>query len=156
VRALALLLLLACGFGLAGLWQSRRLEAMRSARDTAARVAEGELAETGSGLIPAGSAVVLIGHPSGAAPLESASVELPDQPEVTDAGEFDYPDLPDFELKVRSGQSLSSIAEAHYGENSRALVNALAEYNGLEDPNRLRVGDRILLPEIERLERSGD
>jgi nucleoid-associated protein YgaU len=148
VRALALLLLLACGFGVAALWQSRRLEAMRSDREAAARVAEGELSETESGLIPAGSAVVLIGRPSGVAPLEDAAGDA----QVTDAGDFEHPDLPDFELDVRAGQTLSSIAEAHYGESAPELVRALARYNGLEDADLLRIGDRIRLPQIETLE----
>jgi nucleoid-associated protein YgaU len=149
VRALALLLLLASGFGLAALWQSRRLEAMRSEHEAAARVAEGDLSETESGLIPAGSGVVLIGRPSGASPLEGAT---DDAPEVTDAGQFEHPELPDFELEIRSGQTLSSIAEAHYSNKSLALVQALAEYNGLEDPDLLSPGDRIFLPQIEKLD----
>ncbi len=150
MRALALLLLLASGFGLAALWQSRRVEAMRSDREAAARVAAGELAETGSGLVPAGSAVVLVGAPSGATPLERSASEA-EGLDVSDAGSFEHPDLPDFELEVRSGQSLSSIARAHYGESSAALARALALYNGLDDPDRLRIGDRILLPRIEKL-----
>ena len=48
-------------------------------------MAEGELSETESGLIPAGSAVVLIGRPSGVAPLEDAAGDA----QVTDAGDFD-------------------------------------------------------------------
>ncbi len=59
--------------------------------------------------------------------------------------------LPDLELVVRSGQTLSEIAQEHYGTSRPSLVLALARYNGLEDPDRVRVGATIRLPDRERL-----
>lgn len=59
--------------------------------------------------------------------------------------------LPDLELVVRSGQTLSEIAQDHYGTSRPSLVLALARYNGLEDPDRVRVGATIRLPDRERL-----
>jgi nucleoid-associated protein YgaU len=152
VRALVLLLLLAAGFGLAALWQSRHLERLREEREAAAQVVEGELGRTESGLVPAGLAVVTVGKPSGAAPLEGAREA--DPPEVVEAPEaepFEHPPLPDFEMVVAEGQSLSKIAAAHYGEATRALVDALARYNGLDDANLLKAGDTLFLPALETL-----
>ena len=147
MRALLLLLTLASAFGLAALWQSRHLDGLRQRREVAAMVADGEYSETEVGLVPAGYAVLTLGVPSGAAPLER-----PVEPEVADAGEFQLPELPDFELIVQPNQTLSRITEAHYGTSARALVAALAEYNGLANPNALAVGDRLYLPDIEKLQ----
>jgi nucleoid-associated protein YgaU len=154
VRALALLLLLACGFGLAALWQARRLDELHAHHEAAEQVAKGHLGETESGLVAAGSGVITVGRPSGAAPLEGGADGAPDGATgETDVGAFEHPDLPDFELEVHPGQTLSKIAATHYGAASNALVLALARYNGLQDADLLRVGDVILLPEIEELER---
>jgi nucleoid-associated protein YgaU len=60
-------------------------------------------------------------------------------------------ELPDFELEVRAGQTLSQIAYAHYGTAPEALVKALATYNGLSDPDALRAGRRLLLPDRSKL-----
>ena len=152
MRALVLLLLLAASFGLAALWQSRHLDRLREEREAAARVVEGELAETSSGLVPAGLAVVTIGRPSGAPPLEGAdSAQAPVLVQAPEEEPFEHPPLPDFELVVREGQSLSKIAAAHYGQATRELVDALARYNGLEDANRLEAGDTLFLPSVETL-----
>lgn len=148
MRSLVLLLALASAFGLAALWQNRRLEALEHRREVAARVADGKLAETRSGLVPAGRAVLTVGAPSGAAPLEEPVPE-----EVVDAGDFALPDLPDFELTVQPGQTLSQICEAHYGTAASSLVRALADYNGLADVDALGVGERLRLPEIGELQR---
>lgn len=59
--------------------------------------------------------------------------------------------LPDLELVVRSGQTLSEIAQEHYGTSRPSLVLALARYNGLDDPDRVRVGATIRLPDRELL-----
>ena len=150
MRALVLLLLLAAGFGLAAVWQSRHLDRLRGERETAARVVEGEVSQTSSGLVPAGMALVTVGRPSGVAPLEGER-ENPRVEAGEAEGEFDHPPLPDFELVVREGQSLSKIAAAHYGEATRELVEALARYNGMEDADLLKVGDRLLLPQVEVL-----
>ena len=147
MRAMLLLLALATAFGLAALWQSHHLDQLRKRREVAAQVAEGIYADTETGLIPAGYAVLTLGGPSGVPPLEE-----PVEGEVADAGRFELPDLPDFELVVQPGQTLSQIVEAHYGTSSVGLVRALADYNGLANPDALGVGDRLALPEIEKLQ----
>ena len=150
MRAVLLLLALAAAFGLAALWQARHLERLRLRREVAAQVADGEFGETPAGLLPAGSARLTLGAPSGAMPLEqSAPVQ------VADAGEFEPPELPDFALTVQPGQTLSEIAAAHYGTSESALIQALAAYNGLAHADQLAAGDRLLLPELEKLRPSG-
>ena len=146
MRALLLLLALASAFGLAALWQSQHLDGLNRRREVAAQVADGALSETPSGPVHAGRAVLTLGAPSGAAPLEE-----PAPAPVADAGEFELPDLPDFELVVQPGQTLSQICEAHYGTAASSLVRALADYNGLADLDSLGVGDALLLPEIDKL-----
>ena len=54
-------------------------------------------------------------------------------------------------MEVQPGQTLSGIAHAHYGTAPAALVQALADYNGIGDPDALRAGAWVLLPERERL-----
>lgn len=57
------------------------------------------------------------------------------------------PPLPDFEHTVRPGQTLSQICADHYGSAAPRLVSALSAYNGLADPNALRSGTTVRLPE---------
>ncbi|MEO0649157.1 MAG: LysM domain-containing protein [Planctomycetota bacterium] len=55
--------------------------------------------------------------------------------------------LPDFEHTVRNGQTLSEICAGHYGTAAPGLVQALATYNGLRNPDELRAGVPIALPD---------
>jgi nucleoid-associated protein YgaU len=148
MRLALLLLALASAFGLAALWQSRHQAELRRRREVAAQVAHGHASETPAGLVPAGVARLTLGAPSGAAPLERPSPAL-----VADAGEFEPPPLPDFTLTVQAGQTLSEISRQHYGSSDAALVLALAAYNGLDHPDQLAAGDRLLLPELQKLAR---
>jgi hypothetical protein len=148
MRVALLLLALATAFGLAALWQSRHQHELRLQREVAARVADGYASETPAGLVPAGVARLTLGAPSGAAPLER-SAPAP----VADAGRFEPPALPDFALTVQPGQTLSEIARQHYGSSDASLVLALAAYNGLSGPDQLAAGERLLLPEVQKLER---
>jgi nucleoid-associated protein YgaU len=52
---------------------------------------------------------------------------------------------------VGAGQSLSTIAKAHYGSARKELVDALAAYNKLADAGSIRAGQTLLLPPIEKL-----
>lgn len=76
---------------------------------------------------------------------EQASVEpevesVPQAPDLSEAAApAESEELQDY--TVQKGDSLSKIA-ARYGLRTREL----AELNNLADPNKLRVGDRILLP----------
>ena len=46
-----------------------------------------------------------------------------------------------FEYKVRAGDTLSAIAQRH-----RTTVRALVQYNGLRDPDRIWLGQRLRIP----------
>ena len=45
---------------------------------------------------------------------------------------------------VRPGETMTSIAQRYYGDAT--LVHALAAFNGLDDPNSLRVNHRLRIP----------
>jgi nucleoid-associated protein YgaU len=161
MRSLILVLILACAFGVAALWQQSRTQRLREERALAARVASGEAAMTPSGLLGPGEAVVVIGRPSGApaAPRANAPKGGPPAPRSTvPASPTPAPPpaappapLGDFVLEVGAGQSLSKIAHAHYGHAPVELVTKLAQYNGMADPNALRAGMQLKLPTLERL-----
>lgn len=102
---------------------------------------------------------VVVGSPSGAAPRlrpipeatptaqdePTPSVERPAPETVTETAP--PPRFPaDLELVVRPGQSLSKIAAAEYGRSTPELVTALAAYNGMDDPNKLRAGQTLRIP----------
>jgi nucleoid-associated protein YgaU len=48
------------------------------------------------------------------------------------------------EYTVKSGDTLSRISQAHYG--TTAMAAAIAQFNGLADPDSLRLGQRLRLP----------
>jgi nucleoid-associated protein YgaU len=159
MKAVTLLLCFAAAFGLAGLWQSRRLTRLEHERALAFRVQEGELGATPSGLLEAGTGVVVVGRPSGTEPIAAAptpSVEeappvLPESEPPAPASVVEPQPLADFELAVQPGQTLSSIVREHYGSSSQSLVRALATYNGLNDENALEIGRKLKLPSADAL-----
>ena len=151
MRTLILILILACGFGSAALWQQLRVERLHEERVLAAEIRAGNVAETKSGVLGKDEAVVVIGRPAGAPPqapvINDPKIPAPPPPVVVP------PPAPlgDFLLEVSSGQSLSKIAHDHYGHAPAELVTKLAHYNGLADANALRTGMQIKLPTLERL-----
>jgi nucleoid-associated protein YgaU len=147
MRLVLILCTLACAFALAAMWQEQKLAELRHERELASRVAAGIVVETPSGALPAGKGVVIIGRPSGADPIP-----VPPAAEESPQPVQDESELADFVMEVRSGQTLSGIAHAFYHTAPSGLVRRLAEYNGLEDPNQLRAGQRLALPPRERLE----
>jgi len=158
MRTLLLVLFFACCFGVAAIWQQQRTQRLREERELAARIAAGDAAMTRSGLLRAGEAVVLIGGPAGAEPTQPKPSQAAAGGSVVHAGESQGPPsappaapLADFVLEVGAGQSLSKIAHAHYGHAPVELVEKLARYNGLADPNALRAGMQLKLPSLERL-----
>jgi nucleoid-associated protein YgaU len=48
------------------------------------------------------------------------------------------------EYTVKSGDTLSKISQAHYG--STAMASSIAKFNGLSDPDSLRLGQKLRLP----------
>ena len=170
MRTLILVLLLACAFGGAALWQQQRTARLREERALAAQVAAGRAAMTPSGLLGPGEAVVVIGGPakqpgapgaapkpvpappSGGAPAPGPGGNLPRSlPQAPIPAPVPAPALGDFELEVGAGQSLSKIAHDHYGHAPVELVSKLAQYNGMADANALRAGMKLKLPTLERL-----
>jgi LysM domain len=55
------------------------------------------------------------------------------------------------EYWVRKGDTLTSICAGHYKRRERLLVEALARFNRLENPNDLELGQRISLPPLDLL-----
>jgi len=52
--------------------------------------------------------------------------------------------------EVRRGETLNNIARQHYGD--AGFAEALARYNRLPDPSRLKTGLRLLVPDIAQLD----
>lgn len=102
---------------------------------------------------------VILGLPSGAAPLEKVEPQPDPSPIHRElVPEAELPKVPseprwptDTELIVRPGQSLSKIAATSYGRATFDLVDRLARYNQLDDPNALRAGQTLRVPVKEKL-----
>lgn len=106
---------------------------------------------------------VILGRPSGAPPLEqpprlpdpaatTSKERIPPPPGDSAPAPAPAPRWPaDLELVVRPGQSLSKIAAAEYDRATDELVQALARYNGLDDPNKLRAGRTLRVPVKDKL-----
>lgn len=58
----------------------------------------------------------------------------------------------DFELKVAPNTTLGEIARIYYGTARPSVVRALAAYNGLADPDLLRSGQTLFVPERSKLD----
>ena len=52
---------------------------------------------------------------------------------------------------IQKGYTLSDICFKKYGNGTSEYVNRLAEYNGIYEPNKIVVGQRIIIPEKETL-----
>jgi nucleoid-associated protein YgaU len=160
VRALLLALALAGLFGAAFWWQERHWAGIRAEQSAIAAEQDALAANTPSGTLAAGHAVLVVGNPSGApaVPRRVAARPPPTPPRATESGPAADPDqpvsdgpLPEFELVVQPGQTLSGLAHLHYGEHGGQLLRALARHNGLADPDQLRAGAVLRLPPIETL-----
>ncbi len=152
MRTVLFLCLLVAVFGLAALWQRQHLGELRRAHAAAEAEAAGELARTASGPLAPGQGVLLVGRPSGAEPVPRPARAEPDPAPAAVGSDLAELALGDFSLEVQPGQSLSGIAYLHYGRSGPALLRALSDYNALPDPGRLRAGQVLKLPPIERLQ----
>ena len=54
---------------------------------------------------------------------------------------------PEFVYRIQSGDVLGEICSGHYGTARPALVQAVAEYNGLGSADDIREGDLLYLPD---------
>lgn len=159
MRFLILLLALACLFGIAMLWQADRIATAKAKQAEARRIAAGDAAHTEVGVVQDGWGVLLVGRPAGEAgraPAEGSNVPK-------DAGgggsETQVPVAPpianepaDVAYVVGPGMSLSKIAAAQYGTSNKALVDALARYNGLASADALQAGVTLKLPAPPKLQ----
>lgn len=95
---------------------------------------------------PSGAEPVVVANETRAAPTPSAPARTNGPAPVVTNGVEPATAAREFELTVQSGQTLSSICEAHYHSSRPALVNALARYNKIADPSRMRAGQKLKLP----------
>lgn len=142
------LILITCA-ALAGLIQSRWTDSVRAERESLLR---SRGARTGP---DDGWSQVIVGSPSGA---EAAEIEWYPQPLPVEPppDEFEEPapaPTPESEIEERtwqvrisSGMVLSKLCAEAYGRGTPAIVEAVARYNGLENADKLAVGDVIFLP----------
>jgi len=147
-------------FGLAALagWGTARWRAEARARgETVTKVSEGER--------PGIPARVLIGAPSGAAPIpREESIphnaqpmsyeEEPRERELAPAPPTAPAPAP-VRLTVRPGSTLSALCQEFYSDTERPpltqVVEAVARWNGLASPNDLRAGQVLELPPLSSL-----
>lgn len=161
---LGLLLLLGI-FGLAGVAQHRFSAKARVERDqafAARRAPEEGIYRT------TGRAILRIGRPSGADPIELPEPGLPSSgergtsptahksPRPVGGDSFPPTDWtpPVYEMTVQSGQVLSRICQEFYGTGKPPIPQLVATYNGLGDPDSVRAGQKLLLPPLEVLRAS--
>ena len=70
---------------------------------------------------------------------------------------FEYPEVmlneyeEDTAYIVKSGDTLDCITRVQYGTSAREYVDKLATYNGLGDPNKIRVNQVLYIPCEEKL-----
>lgn len=152
MRALLGILILGGLFLAAASWQRSQTNSLR-----AQRRAEYGL-PTSSGELHANAewSVLVLGRPSGAAPLRGpgpprgGALAAGSEPAQEDGGGGERNPrevAPDARHEVRSGEYLGGICGQHYGTSKPALVEAVARYNGLASPDAIRAGDRLLLPD---------
>lgn len=158
MRALLLALALAALFGGAFWWQERHWAGIRAEQSAIAGEQDAQTASTPSGTLAAGQAVLIVGNPSRADAVPRPAAPQPQARPAKAGGPAADPDrpvsegpLPEFELVVQPGQTLSGLAHLHYGEHGRELLRALSAHNGLSSPDQLRAGAVLRLPPIETL-----
>ena len=81
-------------------------------------------------------------------------IKIPDtwiyQPE-NKVPECTYDYVADNTYTVQKGDTLYCIVRVQYGLTNQEAVDKLATYNNLSDPNRLSVGQVLLIPSIDKL-----
>ena len=100
---------------------------------------------------------LVLGRPSGAEPL-AAPIHLqgtPPDPAPVDPGVPAPPtetDIePDVTYVVQSNDVLGTICQERYGTANPKVIDAVALYNDLKDPNDLDLGQTLALPSLEVL-----
>lgn len=160
-------LLLLVTFVAAAMWQ-RSWRADAHAERERARSSGTGLASPEPGARAEGWGRVIIGRPSGVDPeppyAERPPAQVPTPPSSALPGSTPAkkngaratpaepsPSAGEERIVVRSGDSLSSVCQSHYGTSRQDVVQALALYNEMKDPNGLREGQTLKLPPLEKL-----
>lgn len=52
---------------------------------------------------------------------------------------------------IKEGDTLSNICMIKYGRDDEEITKKLADFNNIKDPNLIKVGDAIIIPDIESL-----
>ena len=87
-------------------------------------------------IVPAGKSLWLPWAKTG---LEKPTAEVDDNPKTV---EQDY-----IVHKITSGQTLTAIAIKYFGDKHR--VGEIAEFNGIKDPGKIKVGQEIKIPIVK-------
>jgi nucleoid-associated protein YgaU len=67
---------------------------------------------------------------------------MPDEPKGTQRGPLDYTQW----HEVKSGETLSKLAQQYYGDASLYPKIFEANKDALKDPNKIRVGQKLRIP----------
>lgn len=147
MRAALWIAVLIAAFVLAWMIQERWADARREERDAA----YARPSEVGTDL-PEGFSRVVVGEPSGAAPVTPPSPPAPRA--APDPGRGGSPSANGDRLRhhvVVKGESLSKICAAFYGTARKDVVEAVARANGLSNPEAVRAGQQLVLPPLQEL-----
>lgn len=145
------LLVLTSLFLMAAFWQkgiTQRLEAKRE-------LEQGWSVVTGDGQDR--WVKLVVGRPSGAEPmatpihLQGTPTWPPQGQDPVDPVPTPQPVVPDVTYVVQSGDVLGTICQERYGTAKPQVLQAVAEYNELSDPDALKLGQVLALPSLEVL-----
>ncbi|GEM86312.1 LysM peptidoglycan-binding domain-containing protein [Meiothermus granaticius] len=127
----------------------------------AALKANGELRDDPIDVLQSGSGVVLrgavdsqheynlavqIAQQVGATAVDANGLQIHDGAKAKFAAESGYVNVPDEWYTVQSGDTLSEIAQKFYGDGTRDSYMKIAKANGLENPDLIRVGQKLQIP----------
>lgn len=127
----------------------------------AALKANGELRDDPIDVLQSGSGVVLrgavdsqheynlavqIAQQVGATAVDANGLQIHDGAKAKFAAESGHVNVPDEWYTVQSGDTLSGIAQKFYGDGTRDSYMKIAKANGLENPDLIRVGQKLQIP----------
>ncbi len=124
--------------------------------------ADAHLADNPVDVLQKGSTIVLRGAVDSEAEIERAKslagavsgvtgVDIGGLQAIADASKLNVTDDDgDVVYTVKSGDTLSHIALHYYGSAGKGAYMKIAESNGLADPNKIRVGQRLKIPGTTR------
>jgi len=124
-------------------------------------VTNGELKDNPIDVLQSGTGVVLkgavdsqheynlavqIAKQVGATEVDSSDLQIQAGAKAKFAAESGYVNVPDEWYTVQSGDTLSEIAQKFYGDGSRDSYMKIAQANGLDNPDLIRVGQKLQIP----------